>query len=74
MFFFLSHFFTLREIALNLATAVVIASKDRRLALELAGLLSCDSFRCFVSDDVVSLLSTYYVMNQCSVGKRIEQL
>eukprot|EP01084_Bolivina_argentea_P254705 428264_1 len=41
-----------REIALNLATAVVIASKDRRLALELAQLLSDDSFRCFVTDDV----------------------
>jgi glycerol-3-phosphate dehydrogenase len=43
-----------REIASNMATAVVIASTDTLLANDLAQLLSSPSFRCFTSKDVVS--------------------
>jgi glycerol-3-phosphate dehydrogenase len=48
-----------REIALNLATAVVIASEDTQLANDLSQLLSSDTFRCFTSKDVVSLFFFY---------------
>ena len=44
-----------REIAVGLATAVVVASDDRRLAYELSAILSSPSFRVFTSQDVVGL-------------------
>ncbi|CAM9127181.1 unnamed protein product [Phaeothamnion confervicola] len=44
-----------REIAMDLATAVVIASEDIQLANDLAQLLSSPSFRCFTSRDVVGV-------------------
>ncbi|KAG5181667.1 hypothetical protein JKP88DRAFT_199733 [Tribonema minus] len=44
-----------REIAQNMATAVVIASDDSQLANDLANLLSSPSFRCFTSKDVIGV-------------------
>jgi len=44
-----------REIAEGLATAVVVASDDRRLAYEFSAILSSTSFRVFTSQDVVGL-------------------
>jgi len=44
-----------REIANGLATAVVVASDDRRLAYEFSAILSSQSFRVFTSQDVVGL-------------------
>ena len=44
-----------REIAEGLATAVVVASEDRRLAYEFSAILSSTSFRVFTSQDVVGV-------------------
>lgn len=44
-----------REIAEDLATAVVVASEDRRLAYEFSSILSSKTFRVFTSQDVVGL-------------------
>lgn len=44
-----------REIAMNQATAVVIASDDSSLANDFAEVLSSPSFRCFTSRDVVGV-------------------
>lgn len=44
-----------REIAEDLATAVVVASEDRRLAYEFSAILSSKTFRVFTSQDVVGL-------------------
>lgn len=44
-----------REIAEGLATAVVVASDDRRLAYEFSAILSSTSFRVFTSQDVVGV-------------------
>ncbi|KAJ8604369.1 hypothetical protein CTAYLR_002567 [Chrysophaeum taylorii] len=44
-----------REIAKELATAVVVASEDKRLADEFAAILSSTSFRVFTSQDVVGV-------------------
>lgn len=45
-----------REIAQNMATGVVIASEDTSAANELARILSSETFRCFTTKDVVSLV------------------
>eukprot|EP00903_Cladosiphon_okamuranus_P006247 g6131.t1 len=44
-----------REIAMNQATAVVIASDDSCLANDMAKLLSSPTFRCFTSKDVIGV-------------------
>jgi len=44
-----------REMALGLATAVVVASEDRRVAAEFSSMLSSPSFRVFTSSDVVGV-------------------
>ncbi|CAM9402057.1 unnamed protein product [Pylaiella littoralis] len=44
-----------REIAMNQATAVVIASDDSCLANDMAKVLSSPTFRCFTSKDVVGV-------------------
>ena len=44
-----------REIAEGLATAVVVASEDRRVAFDFRDLLASESFRVFTSADVVGL-------------------
>ena len=44
-----------REICEDVATAVVIASKDLLLADDLAVLMSSDTFRCFTSSDVIGV-------------------
>ena len=44
-----------REIAEGLATAVVVASEDRRIAFDFRDLLASESFRVFTSADVVGL-------------------
>ena len=44
-----------KEIALGMATAVVVASEDARLARDISRLVSSDTFRVFTSRDVVGL-------------------
>eukprot|EP00640_Fibrocapsa_japonica_P002068 CAMPEP_0113944294 /NCGR_PEP_ID=MMETSP1339-20121228/32794_1 /TAXON_ID=94617 /ORGANISM="Fibrocapsa japonica" /LENGTH=349 /DNA_ID=CAMNT_0000949451 /DNA_START=185 /DNA_END=1234 /DNA_ORIENTATION=+ /assembly_acc=CAM_ASM_000762 len=44
-----------REMALNQETAVVIASRDNELALDLAEILSGETYRCYTTKDVVGL-------------------
>jgi len=44
-----------KEIAVGLATAVVVASDDRRLADEFSAILSSPEFRVFTSQDVIGL-------------------
>jgi glycerol-3-phosphate dehydrogenase (NAD+) len=44
-----------REIVEGKATAVVVASEDRELALELSAIMSSSSFKVFTSKDVIGL-------------------